>query len=190
MIAQRIPSYFHPQDPAQGPGGRLRLERLKTQRYMVKTSGKWWRHTLRYLVCNVVFMGLIVQDTLTFLVNHGGQSTYINLQSSTLTILFWGLLTIMHIINMYFGRTTNCIWSIQELGFNPRIGMKHPENEDLTILRLIGSWVVFNWGSHIYMDNHWVCLRENSEGNPGFYQLQHVFSVTCPTGVIVGCTLW
>ena len=91
---------------------------------------------------------------------------------------------------MYFGQTTNCIWPIQELGFNPRLGMKHPENEDLTILN---GWLGAGWCLtegpiyiYIYMDNHWVCLR--SEGNPGFYQLQHVSSVTCPTGFIVGCT--
>ena len=92
---------------------------------------------------------------------------------------------------MYFGQTTNCIWPIQELGFNPRLGMKHPENEYFfTILNgWLGAGRCLTEGPiyiYIHMDNHWVCLR--SEGNPGFYQLQHVSSVTCPTGFIVGCT--
>ena len=125
-----------------------------------------------------------------------GESCWaINLLSLTflpwpsLTIVFWGWLTIMH--------NKHVFWPNNKLHLtHPRIGIQSKTWDETSwewrffhhTQRLIGSWAVFNWGSHIYihMDNHWVCLR--SEGNPGFYQLQHVSSVTCPTGFIVGCT--
>ena len=170
-------------------------------------------------------MGLIVQYTLTFLVNHpGNQLTFLPWPS------YWGLLTIMQtrlnnklhfgqvtyvylwhcyscLLNnnklanttvvccLYFGQTTNCIWPIQFLGFNPRLGINKILR--MKIFSPYLGWLGAGWCLtegpiyiyvYIYMDNHWVCLRENSEGNPGFYQLQHVSSVTCPTGFIVGCT--
>ena len=118
----------------------------------------------------------------------GNQLTFLPWPS--LTIVFWGLLTIMH--------NKHVFWPNNKLHLtHPRIGIQSKTWDETSwewrfnhTQRLIGSWVVFNWGSHIYiyiyMDNHWVCLR--SEGNPGFYQLQHVSSVTCPTGFIVGCT--